>query len=229
MPLSPTQRQLRSIEKAYAYFNRTLFHKKLPACVMTLGRAGRVRWIGGMASHVWFQEGEEDRIHQITLDSRLFAYEIMEVYGTLVHEMVHLWQTENGQPSKNAFHNREWAFKMREVGLIPSETGKPGGKEIGENVSHYIEEGGRFEKAFSKMPKSCRYELTTRSSDELYPAAVMTPLPKKSQASPKSRRRSSTGKTTYVCPKCGQRAYGGQKLMINCGVCEVAMEPKERE
>ena len=30
---------------------------------------------------------------------------------------------------------------MRAVGLIPSHTGEPGGREVGQKVSHYIEKG----------------------------------------------------------------------------------------
>lgn len=226
MSTSPTKLQLKAIEKAYAYFNRVLFFKKLPDCVLALGKAGP-RALGNMISHSWIEGSEGEVFHQITLDRRVFAYEMLEVYSTLVHEMAHLWQTENGTPSKNAYHNKEWAFKMREVGLIPSDTGEPGGKETGERVSDYVEQGGRFEKAFKKLPASCKYPLTTRSPDKLYPARVREVPPREKPAKPANRRRSSTGKSTYICPKCTQRAYGGQKLMIDCGVCEVAMERQE--
>jgi hypothetical protein len=45
------------------------------------------------------------------------------------------------------YHNKEWAVKMREVGLIPTDTGQPGGKDTGQKVTHVIEPGGRFEQA----------------------------------------------------------------------------------
>ena len=67
--------------------------------------------------------------------------------STLAHEMAHLWQHHFGKPSRSRYHNKEWAAKMREVGLIPSDTGQPGGKETGQKVSHTIEPGGRFERA----------------------------------------------------------------------------------
>ena len=70
-----------------------------------------------------------------------------EMLSTLVHEMVHLWQHHDGKPSRNGYHNSQWAAKMREVGLIPTDTGEPGGKETGQKVTHMIEEGGRFDKA----------------------------------------------------------------------------------
>ena len=67
--------------------------------------------------------------------------------------MPHLWQHHFGKPSRTGYHNREWAVKMRAIGLIPSDTGEPGGKEIGQRVTHYIEEGGAFARACSGFLK----------------------------------------------------------------------------
>jgi predicted SprT family Zn-dependent metalloprotease len=74
-----------------------------------------------------------------------------EVLSTLVHEMAHLWQHHHGKPSRASYHNKEWAVKMRALGLIPSDTGQPGGKQTGQKVSHYIEEGGAFDVACTAL------------------------------------------------------------------------------
>jgi hypothetical protein len=42
-----------------------------------------------------------------------------------VHEMAHVWQHAHGKPSRNGYHNKEWAAKMDERGLIPSDTHPP--------------------------------------------------------------------------------------------------------
>jgi len=57
--------------------------------------------------------------------------------------MCHLEQHHFGKPS-GAYHNKEWAKMMHAVGLMPSNTGKPGGKQTGQTVSHYIVTGGPF-------------------------------------------------------------------------------------
>jgi predicted SprT family Zn-dependent metalloprotease len=49
-----------------------------------------------------------------------------EIASTLAHEMVHLWQEQFGKPSRNGYHNKQFANKMEEIGLKPSDTGKPG-------------------------------------------------------------------------------------------------------
>ena len=37
--------------------------------------------------------------------------------------MTHHWQQCFGSPSRNGYHNMQWARKMVEVGLMPSATG----------------------------------------------------------------------------------------------------------
>jgi hypothetical protein len=61
----------------------------------------------------------------IQIDEAVFG----GVLSTLVHEQAHLWQHHFGKPGRGRYHNREWAAKMVEIGLIPSATGEPGGKQ----------------------------------------------------------------------------------------------------
>jgi hypothetical protein len=60
---------------------------------------------------------------------------VMEVLGTLAHEMVHLWQHHHGKPGRGRYHNREWAAFMKRIGLQPTSTGEEGGKETGDRVA----------------------------------------------------------------------------------------------
>ncbi|MCF8884135.1 SprT-like domain-containing protein, partial [Erythrobacter sp. SN021] len=66
-----------------------------------------------------------------------------EVLSTIAHEMVHLWQHHYGSPPRKGYHDKQWAAKMHEIGLIPTDTGEIGGKETGQKVTHLIEENGR--------------------------------------------------------------------------------------
>jgi predicted SprT family Zn-dependent metalloprotease len=64
---------------------------------------------------------------EIAFNIRLFAKRSPgEILATLVHEMCHLEQAHFGAPSRNGYHNREWATLMERVGLVPSDTGRPG-------------------------------------------------------------------------------------------------------
>jgi hypothetical protein len=74
-----------------------------------------------------------------------------EVFSTLAHEMTHLWQHHFGTPPRKGYHDRAWATKMLEIGLTPTDTGKIGGKETGQHMSHVIDEHGRFAAAAATL------------------------------------------------------------------------------
>lgn len=74
---------------------------------------------------------------------------------------------------------------MRAVGLIPSDTAAPGGKKVGPKVSHYIEDGGAFERACA--------ELVRQGFDPLY-VELWT------EGGDKVRRKKAASKMRYTCP-----------------------------
>jgi len=45
----------------------------------------------------------------------------------------------------------KWARKMEGIGLMPSSTGKPGGKKSGGKVGDYVIAGGCFEKITAEV------------------------------------------------------------------------------
>ena len=50
--------------------------------------------------------------------------------------MAHVWQPTHGKPPIRCYQGRQWAAKMKEIGLQPSTTGEPGGKGTGQSVTH---------------------------------------------------------------------------------------------
>lgn len=68
-----------------------------------------------------------------------------------VRKTAHLWQHHFGKPSRAGYHNKEWAAKMLAIGLYPSDTGRPGGKETGQSCSHYIVESGPYALTFAEL------------------------------------------------------------------------------
>ena len=68
------------------------------------------------------------------------------------HDVAHVWQQSHGTRPRRSYHHRQWAAKMKEIGLQPSTTGEPGGKETGQSVTHYILPGGPYAKAYPRPP-----------------------------------------------------------------------------
>jgi len=163
IPTSPTQLAYGELQQAYDFFNQSLFGDRLPPCLITYQRKNRTygyfsgdRWLGGQ------KIADEVAMNPMHFPERSQA----EVLSTLVHEMVHLEQYHFGQPNRSGYHNKQWAIWMERVGLIPSDTGEAGGKQTGQQMSHYIAPGGVFDKAFAELTRDgFRLSWTDRAAE----------------------------------------------------------------
>lgn len=198
---SPTTTQYVNLQLAYSYFNEQLFDNKLSDCILTLRNHGK-NTLGLFHAEQWVQEN--DKCHEIALAPLHLSRPLKDVFSTLVHEMCHLWQQDHGDPSRNGYHNKEWGGQMKTVGLHPSNTGKPGGKETGQQMTHYILDDGPFALAFDAMP------------DEIKLPWVGVEQSSKTKKSP--------AKIKYACPTCDTVAWGKPDLSLRCGECDEGME-----
>ena len=155
--MSPTNELYAPLTGAYDHFNIHLFNGNLPPVIFTLQRKKHV--MGFFAAKRWGNlQGET--CSEISINPSYFATSrIIEVMQTLVHEMVHAWQHHLGTPSDGHYHNKEWARKMIDIGLMPSDTGEPGGNIVGRNMSDYIIKQGRFLAVAEALISDSNYKL----------------------------------------------------------------------
>src|SRR4051794_34389857 len=114
---SPTSKTYDGLTRAYASFNKRLFAGRLPNCLITMQRKAKA--YGYFAGARFGTRDGKDTADEIAVNPTHFkARMIEESMSTLVHEMAHLWQHHHGKPSRTCYHNKEWAAKMKEVGLI---------------------------------------------------------------------------------------------------------------
>lgn len=202
---APTAAQFAAFQAMYDYFNGVLFGGLLRPVILNFSR--HANSYGFFAPDRW-EAGADVVTHEISLNpSHLKGREPRAVVSTLVHEMVHCWQQEQGKPGRRGYHNEEWARKMEEVGLMPSSTAAPGGARVGYRVSHYVVDGDRFAVAFEAMP-----------ADYLLPWVCWEPT----AAGGKGRAR-PVSKLKYTCPSCAANAWGKPGLRLVCGECEQDM------
>ncbi|MDT0581505.1 SprT-like domain-containing protein [Brumicola blandensis] len=180
--MSPTNELYAPLIDAYNHFNQSLFDDQLPQVVFTLQRKKNV--MGFFAAKRWGNINGELR-SEISINPTYFASSrIIEVLQTLVHEMVHAWQFHFGHPSDGHYHNKEWAQKMMEVGLMPSTTGEPGGAVVGRQMSDFIMKQGRFMQAAEVLLKDESFRLNwvdRLALPKLYePVIIDGPMPKSS-------------------------------------------------
>jgi hypothetical protein len=200
--LPPALEVCQPLQNAYAEFNFTLFGSKLPDdCMITIQRKDK-RCMGYFSPKRFaYVGGSDDYVTDvIAMNSEHFrTRSVIEALSTLVHEMVHCWQQHHGKPSRAGYHNKEWAAKMKEIGLQPSNTGMPGGKEVGQRMSHYIINGGKFHKRATGMIED----------------GLRLPW---AELVPEAGRRAPT-RVTYICPECSLRMMGKRNvatLGCNC-------------
>ena len=224
--LTPTEEQYLALNGAYKYFNRKLFGGELPGCILNFSRKKNTH--GFMAPERWRRVGEEEHsIHEISLTPTTLYREPFEVFSTLVHEMAHLWQWDFGNPSRSGYHNKEWAVKMIEIGLIPSDTGQRGGKQTGQQMTHYIEKNGKYEKAFHSMSKKFTLPFTSLEGDimrSLLSGGAGGINVDGGKRSKKSLMPRSRNKTKYSCPSCKVNVWGRPNLKIRCEDCDQLYE-----
>lgn len=205
--LDPTTEMYGHFSHAYDFFNFVLFASSLPPCLITVQRhRGAYGYFRGRR----FESFDRARVtDEIALNPEHFAGRSdKDVLSTLGHEMVHLWQAHFGTPSRGGYHNREWAKKMTEIGLIPSDTGLPGGRQTGPRMTHVLEAGGAFDKA----------------ADDLIAKGFVVAFVDRNV-----RSRSAIGiqkklsKSHYRCV-CGQNAWAKPGAEFDCRRCKSPLE-----
>jgi hypothetical protein len=220
--IQPTLIQFKAFENAYDYFNERLFQNDLPPVILNLSRKSKA--MGFVAPFRWRRAEDavgKGSIHELSINPEILSMSLIDVYSTLVHEQVHIWQYTHGNPSRNGYHNKEWADKMLSVGLIPSDTGKEGGNTTGQNMGDYPEAGGIFLSVLAQMPEAYKLPFVSVEGDHRLRfqaptsnAETETEEGEEEQAAaakPKSKNK-------YTC-FCGCNVWGKVGLNLICGDC----------
>jgi ribosomal protein S27AE len=88
-------------------------------------------------------------------------------------------------------------FARHFLGLMPSDTGAPGGKRTGQRVSHYVIPDGAFAHAFAARKFAVPY----------YDRAGESGVTRKKR------------KVAYTCPSCDDKVWGKPDVQPHCGKC----------
>jgi hypothetical protein len=226
--------EYRTLQGAYDYFAVVLFDGSLPQVLITLQRHHRA--LGYFSAKRFQSRGQVCQlIHEVALNPDGFTGNTDEqILSTLVHEMAHVWQEENGHPGRGRYHNREWALKMCSIGLMPSSTGRPRGAVTGDSMSHYILADGKFAAACKSFLS--QYRL-------IWESAAVGANDFSGYGSPngdEAREKNAPGgadlngpsvvtrqtRTKFTCPNCGLNVWAKPDARIDCHECSIeAREP----
>ncbi len=217
MPDRPTEEQYGDFQAAYDFFNRELFKGNLPQCLITLVRSRRFRGYFLTEGFV-SADGEGRKTDEIAMNPESFEGRTDKaILSTLVHEMCHLQQYHQGKPSPGGYHNAEWGAYMRAVGLRPSNTGLPDGKETGVQMTHYVIDGGAFDRTADVL-LATGWAIRWRTAQDMAQAAagglsafVPPGMPKLTGKLAVAKRAS---KTRYTCPVSGVNVWGKPGMVL---------------
>lgn len=205
-----TNIQYKNLDDAYTFFNKELFGNLLPDCLLTLHRKGKV---GGYYWHEKYEGREENkgkRVSELALNPDYFKDQSdLEILAILVHEMVHNQQSYLGSPPRKGYHNWEFANLMEDAGLMTSSNGEPDGKRVGQSMSHYIIEDGKFEKVAKAF---------LLSGNKFYWNSIVE--------SKEAKERKKT-REKFTCPACMLSAMAKKTAKLICGECEIKMVIEE--
>lgn len=237
--LSPTKECMLYWVAVYKIMNRCLFGGKLPNCMITLERRGRAF---GYFRPYSFKNREGDVAHQIAMNPEFFEpYGDLEALQTFAHEMCHLWREVLGPRNKNGctgtrgYHCRVWGRKMETIGLMPSHTGKPGGRKTGYQMMDYVIEGSKFDLLSQELLKNGMHvewrDAVQRQAkpnstepdfmDEVGVGPSSQTGEPLSNAGQKPKRQT---RAKFVCPSCELKAYAKPGARLVCGDCGFRMK-----
>jgi hypothetical protein len=227
----PTRETYLGWGDAFDFFNAELFGGELPHCLITYQRSRKYYGYFAADRFVASDLQAPGHVDEIAINP-VFLHErpVKEALGTLVHEMAHLkrWRLISPRPTLG-YHDKKWALVMIDIGLMPSDTGEPGGNSTGQKVSHYIVPGGRFDVAADEL---LRRDFNIRYVERGLLSAAPVGGPDGSGAAggedhgpSKRRARSAASKTPFSCLNCKppQTAWAKPSANLFCGNCNTLM------
>ena len=198
-PAAITPVEYGGLQEAFDHFNRTLLQGRLPDAFITYQRRAHSK--GYFSADRFTSRVGTFRKPELALNPDAFIDRTDEqIASTLTHEMVHLWQHSFGKPGSRGYHNKEWATMMKSIGLMPSNTGAVGGKETGQQMTHYIIPDAAFAQAFAKLAET-GWKLNLQSA--ICAGGSKTP----------------PSKVKFTCPACGSNMWGKPDSKDICGEC----------
>ncbi|MGJ8529796.1 SprT-like domain-containing protein [Maritalea sp.] len=202
------------------FFNDALFDGKLPDCVITYTRKKNV------LGHFYpdrFERADGGFWPELSLNPTYLALrEQRDSLSTLVHELAHVARHYFGPPNRrggrgsNGYHDLVWASIMEEIGLMPSNTGLPGGKKTGNRMTHYIVDGGPFDVA-------CQALLDSGFRINWHDRLVFSSVDPKGGLDGDLVSPAKKDRIKFTCPKCTLKAWAKPSALLTCTDCSTPM------
>lgn len=193
------------LESLFSTFNKALFEGKLEQPVITVSpdnTRGAYGWCTGWKA--WQDGTKEGGFYEINLCAEYLNRPFEETCCTLIHEMVHLWNLQEGVQDTSrsgTYHNKAFKAAAEAHGLIVEKTAKYG---------------------FSTTTLAPAALTFIQSMEKTGFSLVR---PKVGGLKGAGSKKQSSRK--YVCPGCGAIIRATKEVHVICGDCELTFEEQE--
>lgn len=192
---------INQLEKGYTAMNKKFFKNSLPDVTITLIPDVKANALGWMTSgDVWYKKGKW--YTELNICSDHLDRSKVEIYGTLLHEMVHIYDKMHGikdvSRSGGSYHNKKYGEQAEKHGLSVEVSEKYG-------YAHTTPTTDTAKWMEENMP-----DLV-----DMYRATFKTSA---------KRIRARSHSIKYVCPCCGDSARTTKEMVLVCGTCNKVME-----
>lgn len=199
------------LNKVFDLLNARFFENALSRPTITIQSTPRAYGHFSLREDTWVSK--LGGTHEINIGAGTLARPIEEVAATLLHEMVHYYNYENGVQDcsrGNTYHNRKFKSAAEAHGLIVSHSEKYGWShtEPSEALIDFIIETGLTDILINRNELSS-FRITGTNTKNGTPGTA-TPA-----------RTSSTRK--YICPCCGNSVRATKIVNIACLDCNQKM------
>lgn len=189
------------LESLFSKLNDRFFDGKLETPVITIApdTCRAYGWFTEWRAWKETDNKDSDGYFEINITSDYLDRDPVEIAGTLLHEMVHLYNTMNNIQDCSRgghYHNAKFKDAAESHGLIVTKTPKSG---FGQTTP---------------TPETAEYFKSLNLKFDLY-----RPTPEKGQ---RPKKKSSTRK--YVCPVCGTIIRATKEVHVTCTDCDVEFE-----
>lgn len=193
---------IQQLEDLFGIFNYKYFDGELSKPVITVSPDTTKGAYGWCTSYkAWKEAGEhENGYYEINICAEYLSRPYDEVAGTMLHEMIHLYNLENGVKDTSrggTYHNKKFKDAAEAHGLIVEASEKYGWSKT-ELTSESLLEVHEFMNSIG------------RTSFDLYREKV--------EEKKKGGKKSSSRK--YVCPCCGLIVRATKEVKVKCFDCD---------
>lgn len=191
------------LETLFSKFNARFFENKLESPVITVSQGHTRGAYGWRTSWKAWQNGtKEGGFYEINLCAEYLNRPYEETCGTLLHEMVHLLNLQDGVQDTSrsgTYHNKKFKETAEAHGLIVEK-----GEKYGWHKTSLSPEALEFVQSLGKQGFT-----------------LVRPRPLGLKGSSKSGGSSSR---KYVCPCCGTIIRATKEVHVICAECEVEFQ-----